>query len=279
MKRRIVMVVVAASLLAISMAGAEDIAGLPLHLKKSEMGRSVSGSETTSRRRRSWPSPPQKDIVVVDTFGVPKVDAQIRKVIARELGRDDFAYLINTHEHADHTGGNSIYADCTIVGHDLIAAGLVRDRRRGATSVLEWYPQHARRHWRRSFKGLDSDDPGLRTSKRTSFTTACSSRRTRPAGSWCHRRLTFSDRMTLDLGNTTFELSYIGGMHTASDTAIFIPEYGLLLTGDLMADVWLTDAPGCLGHLHGARRACPTIFHACSPTGTGYWPTGSASRP
>ena len=58
--------------------------------------------------------------------------------------------------------------------------------------------------------------------------------------------LTFSDRMTLDLGDTTFDLSYIGGMHTASDTAVFVPEHGLLLTGDTMADVWLTDTPGCL---------------------------------
>ena len=52
--------------------------------------------------------------------------------------------------------------------------------------------------------------------------------------------------MTLDLGDTTFELSYIGGMHTSSDTAILVPEHRLLLTGDTMADVWLTDTPGCL---------------------------------
>jgi tetratricopeptide (TPR) repeat protein len=35
-------------------------------------------------------------------------------------------------------------------------------------------------------------------------------------------------------------------MHSASDTAIFVPERGLLLTGDVMADTWLTDTPGCL---------------------------------
>jgi tetratricopeptide (TPR) repeat protein len=57
---------------------------------------------------------------------------------------------------------------------------------------------------------------------------------------------TFSDRMTLDLGDTTFELYYIGGMHSESDIAIFVPEHGLLMTGDTMADTWLTDTPGCL---------------------------------
>jgi tetratricopeptide (TPR) repeat protein len=58
--------------------------------------------------------------------------------------------------------------------------------------------------------------------------------------------LTFSDRLTLALGDTTFELYYVGGMHTASDAIVFVPERGLLLTGDLMADKWLSDRPGCL---------------------------------
>ena len=29
-----------------------------------------------------------------------------------------------THEQRDHTGSNSVYSDCTIVGHELIAAGM-----------------------------------------------------------------------------------------------------------------------------------------------------------
>ena len=45
---------------------------------------------------------------------------------------------------------------------------------------------------------------------------------------------------------TTFELYYIGGMHSSSDIAILVPEHGLLMTGDTMADIWLTDTPGCL---------------------------------
>ena len=65
--------------------------------------------------------------------------------------------------------------------------------------------------------------------------------------------------MTLDLGDTTFELSYIGGMHTASDTAILVPEHGLLLTGDTMADVWLTDTPGCLASF-SVRSGMPHDF-------------------
>ncbi len=73
----------------------------------------------------------------------------------------------------------------------------------------------------------------------------------------------FSDRMTLDMGDTTFELYYVGGMHSASDIFILVPELGLLMTGDTMADVWLTDTPGCLASFMarpGVRHDFPLLL-------------------
>jgi len=74
---------------------------------------------------------------------------------------------------------------------------------------------------------------------------------------------TFKDRAKLKVGDTTFELFYIGGMHSASDIAIFVPEHGLLLTGDTMADTWLTDTPGCLASFmarEGVRHDFPLLL-------------------
>jgi glyoxylase-like metal-dependent hydrolase (beta-lactamase superfamily II) len=244
MKTKTWLAVVAVLLLAASWAGAEEIAGLPLHVQKLGDGaiRVWIGDHISSTSIVAFAT--EKGIVVVDTFGVPKVDAKLREVIARELGRSDFAFLINTHEHGDHTGGNSVYSDCTIVGHELIADGLVaiterRDR------LLEWYPGRIA-DLEEEAQGLESDDPRAAVIEedliynRLVFEAVKAGRKLVPP------TLTFSDRMTLDLGDTTFELSYIGGMHTASDAAVFVPEHGVLLTGDTMADVWLTDRPGCL---------------------------------
>jgi glyoxylase-like metal-dependent hydrolase (beta-lactamase superfamily II) len=136
-----VFLIVAAVLLAVSAtAGAEEIAGLQLHVEKlgDDATRVWLGDYAPTTTVIAFGT--DMGIVVVDTFGAPKVDAEIRKIIARELGRNDFAYLINTHEHRDHTGGNSVYADCTIVGHELIEVGLeaiaaVRER------SLENYPR------------------------------------------------------------------------------------------------------------------------------------------
>jgi glyoxylase-like metal-dependent hydrolase (beta-lactamase superfamily II) len=244
MKFKICLIVVAALLLAVSLASAEEIAGLPLHVQKLGHGavRVWIGDHISSTSIVGFAT--EKGIVVVDTFGVPKVDAELREVIARKLGRDDFSFLINTHEHADHTGGNSVYADCTIVGHELIADGLAEIAERRAQQ-LEWYPGRIA-ELETELESLPADDPKVAVLEeeityRRLFFEAIQENQELSAPT-----LTFSDRMTLDLGDTTFELSYIGGMHTVSDTAVLVPEHSLLLTGDTMADVWLTDRPGCL---------------------------------
>ncbi len=257
MRSRVRLIVVVSLLIAVSWAGAEEIAGLPLHVAKIDDGviRLWVGDHISSTAIMAFAT--TKGIVVVDTVGIPAVDTELRRVIARELDRSDFAFLINTHEHGDHTGGNSVYDDCTIVGHELVAPGMANIAGRRDIR-LAWYPDRIA-ELENELKALPAGDPGAAVLKeniiinRLNFAVAEADEM--PATP----DLTFSDRMTLDLGDTTFELSYIGGMHTASDTSIFVPEHGILLTGDTMADVWLTDSPGCLAAFM-VRDAMPHDF-------------------
>ncbi|MRR11623.1 MBL fold metallo-hydrolase, partial [bacterium] len=124
-------------LLATLKAPAEEVAGLPLHVQRlnPKAVRVWVGDHVSTTNVVAFLT--TKGIVVVDTTGIPKVDRELRKVIARELGRSDFATLIDTHEHGDHTGGNSVYSDTVIVAHERCAAGMQRtpaQRTRG----LEW---------------------------------------------------------------------------------------------------------------------------------------------
>ncbi len=244
MKTTVRVIVVASLLLAASWAGAEEIAGLPLHVQKLDDGviRLWVGDFISSTAVTAFAT--SRGIVVVDTFGVPEIDAGLRRVIARELGRNDFAFLINTHEHSDHTGGNQVYADCTIIGHELVAPGVaaIAARRDFRTT---WYSNRIT-EIQDELENMADNDPEAAALEEDLILTRLNLEFDEAAPEPALPNLTFSDRMTLDLGDTTFELSYIGGMHTASDTAVFVPEHGLLLTGDTMADVWLTDSPGCL---------------------------------
>lgn len=257
MKNAVTLIVAALLLVAAGLAGAEEIAGLPLHVRRLGenavriwLGDFVSSTAVVALATT-------KGIVVVDTVGIPKVDEALRKVIAREFGRDDFVMLINTHEHGDHTGGNSVYADCTIVGHEAIVQAMQappRDNR-------EWIEWSTRRIAGQEAE-LTTLQPGSEEARKVAEQLVMgrlllANSQSRPAQVAPIR--TFSDRLKLDMGDTTFELYWIGGLHSASDTAILIPERGLLLTGDTMADTWLTDTPGCLASF-GARPDVPHDF-------------------
>ncbi len=225
-------------------AAAETVAGLPLHIENFDSGaiRVWIGDHISSSATIAVPT--RDGLVIIDSTGNPKVDRELRRIIAREFGRDDFKYLINTHEHWDHTGGNSVYDDCIIVGHELVAEGMARNVENRQRNI-DWLTNRIV-ELEEEIKQAAADLPELPRLKEELILDRLNLAAKQENAPPVPPTKTFADRMELNLGDTTFELSYIGGMHTASDIAIFIPEHGMLLTGDTMADVWLTDTPGCL---------------------------------
>ena len=244
MRKATWLIVAVLVLMAATWSAAEEIAGLPLHVKK--LGptaiRVWVGDYVSSSAPVAFAT--SKGIVVVDTLGIPSLDAELRKVFARELGRRDFTMLINTHEHADHTRGNVVYEDCTIVGHEQVAAGMnawAGDDQRAAERLAKFIQEGDEK--------LAKLDPGSKEAKelKERLTIHRLNLEARQAGTkLVPPNRTFKDRLKLSMGDTTFDMFFIGGMHSASDIAIFVPEQGVLLTGDTMADAWLTDSPGCL---------------------------------
>lgn len=247
--------------LAAAGAAAEDVAGLPLHIEK--VGTSAIrlwvGDVISSTAPVAMPT--KKGILVIDTTGNPPVDRELRRIIARELGRNDFKYLINTHEHSDHTGANAVYADCTIIGHEAIAAGMAAQEAE-RPRYLEWATRHATEleHELQVELGKQPVDAAATKKLREQLTLSrLNLDRLQSGEKGLPPTKTFADRMQLDCGDTHVEMFWIGGMHSASDIAIFVPEQRLLLTGDTMADTWLTDTPGCLASF-AARSGVPHDF-------------------
>ena len=235
----------------------EEVAGLPLHVQRLDaktvrvwVGDFVSTTNVVAFATA-------RGVVVVDTTGVPRIDRELRGVIARELGRTDFAVLIDTHEHGDHTGGNSVYADTAIVAHERCAAGMRRnpaERER----ILAWQTQRLGELEKEAAKHPAGSVEARKAAEQLTFERLNHEVWKENAEPALPTR-TFSDRLTLDMGDTTFELSFIGGMHSASDIAVFVPERGILMTGDTMADRWLTETPGCLASFM-AREGIPHDF-------------------
>jgi len=252
----------AALLLLATGAVAEEVAGLPVHIQRLApeairiwIGDTISSTATVAIATDGG-------LVIIDTTGFPRVDGELRRIIAREFGRSDFKILINTHEHGDHTGGNCVYSDCEIVGHELVEAGMAAqagDRQR----MIDWNTTRIG-ELRAQIAALPADSAATKRSLREQLTlTELTLETGKSDAATCPPTRTFADRLTLNVGRTAFELYYIGGMHSASDIAVFVPTLGLLMTGDTMADTWLTDTPGCLASFTarpGVRHDFPLLL-------------------
>jgi glyoxylase-like metal-dependent hydrolase (beta-lactamase superfamily II) len=177
-----------------------------------------------------------RGIVVVETSLVRSNDARIRAAIEKEFGRKDFKYLINTHYHHDHTCGNQVYAEATIVAHrtvpegmkgELTGEGLVKLVEKFKTMLLDWgeglkkaAPDSREYHFFREGLVLLKTVIGeLQEGFVPTFPSVL-----------------FDKSLILDMGDMTVELYAVGGTHTEGDIMIFVPEEGLVAIGDMWPD-------------------------------------------
>jgi glyoxylase-like metal-dependent hydrolase (beta-lactamase superfamily II) len=223
---------------------AGSVEGLPLHVKKitDNVIRIWAGDYISSTAVSAIAT--KKGIVVIDSTDNPKLDQAFRKVIEKELGRNDFKYLINTHGHGDHTNGNGVYADCEIIAHES-AAEMMKENFSDIPRAIEWLNRDIQRLNDEIASGKLNDEQKAAANERLIIDTlAVEFWQSSPKPVFPTR--TFRDKLVLDCGDTTLELYQAGGTHTQSDIFILVPQKGVLFTGDMMADRWLTDTPGCL---------------------------------
>jgi glyoxylase-like metal-dependent hydrolase (beta-lactamase superfamily II) len=223
---------------------AESVEGLPLHIQKitDNVIRIWVGDYISSTAVSAIAA--QKGIVVIDSTEIPKLDQAFRKIIQKEFGRKDFKYLINTHGHGDHTNGNGVYADCQIIAHES-AAEMMKENFSNFPRLSEWKNQDMQRLKNEIASGKLNAEQKAAANEQL-IIDALSGEFMKSSPKPVLPTKTFSDKLVLDCGDAVFELYRAGGTHTRSDIFILVPQKGLLFTGDMMADKWLTDTPGCL---------------------------------
>jgi glyoxylase-like metal-dependent hydrolase (beta-lactamase superfamily II) len=175
----------------------------------------------------------KEGLVVVDTGTTVTFTRAYRAKIEEVFGRGDFRYVVNTHYHYDHTVGNPVFAEATVIAHELTRDRMVnwnqnRDR---------FVDQQAVRvdGWRSTLETLDAADeqaPRLRDLV-ASYGQMCDDLR----GEYEPHlpTITFSDRMHVDLGDIAMDLYYFGpGTHTGDDIMVHFPDLNVVATGDLL---------------------------------------------
>jgi glyoxylase-like metal-dependent hydrolase (beta-lactamase superfamily II) len=175
----------------------------------------------------------QKGIVVVDAGMSNSLTAKYCKIIETTFGRNDFLYLINTHSHQDHTGGNQIFSEATIIGHQNCPAEMAEywKNREEIKGSLATTLKNRTNTLKKLKSGTDDWTEAFcrKAYSQYSYYDLEHDRIVTPP------KLTFSDSLTLPIGDMTLNLFYFGPAHSRSDILVHIPELKLLLTGDLFS--------------------------------------------
>ncbi|MDG9706332.1 MBL fold metallo-hydrolase [Streptomyces sp. DH37] len=152
--------------------------------------------------------------VLVDTAATEARARRLRREVER-VAPGGPGVVVNTHFHGDHTFGNGQFTPrAVVVAHE----GTRADSAEAGLGLCGLWP------------GVEWGEVPL----------------TLPT-------LTFHDELTLRAGDLRVELLHLGPAHTANDVVAWVPERGVLFTGDL---VWSGVTPFVLmGSVSGSLRA------------------------
>jgi|WetSurMetagenome_2_1015567.scaffolds.fasta_scaffold29609_4 glyoxylase-like metal-dependent hydrolase (beta-lactamase superfamily II) len=175
----------------------------------------------------------EQGIVLIDAGISTALTAKYRIIIENKFLQDDYKYVINTHGHPDHIGGNSIFSQAKVVGHENcrneVSERLTNPEKliMSLWDIVEDYEQK-----------LQQSVPN------TSEWDGIFTQKIRYMGAYFDVKnnisvkipdITFSDSMKLDLGDTTIEMIYFGKFHSNSDIVIYVPEISMIFIGDLFS--------------------------------------------
>jgi glyoxylase-like metal-dependent hydrolase (beta-lactamase superfamily II) len=184
-----------------------------------------------------------RGVVVIETNLSRSADVRIRRAIEAEFGRRDIKYLINTHFHHDHTCGNQVYADATIVGHRTVPEGMKSELTGdGLVKLIEMFQSQAQR-WEEELKKAAPGSEEFQYYREAVLLAKSAIAELQEGFRPTTPTVLFEKCMILDMGDMTLELYSVGGTHTVSDIMIFIPEEGLVAIGDMWPDRLLPYLP------------------------------------
>ncbi|PJI38516.1 MBL fold metallo-hydrolase [Ferrovibrio sp.] len=140
-------------------------------------------------------------VMVIDTQATPKMANQVIEYI-RKVTDKPIKYVLLTHYHAVRVLGASAYRPEQVLASDATRSLIVE---RGKE---DWDSEYGR--FPRLFRSAESI-PGL---------------------TW--PTMTFPQKFTLYMGKRRVEIMHLGRGHTAGDTVAWVPDAGVLFSGDLV---------------------------------------------
>ncbi len=168
-----------------------------------------------------------KGLVVFNTFWSGITAKKFREAIARGLQRSDFAYTLNLVDRLDLFGGNAVYKDTTIIGHESFLNKYRGKEKEVAAEInrlidmWRWKEEVSRKRLETQKKGSEKaviEEQWLRT---------CGKRaeELEKGFSLVLPDKVYNDRMEVDLGDLTLKLIWFGKAGNYNGmTVVVVPE-------------------------------------------------------
>ncbi|MDA3818008.1 MAG: MBL fold metallo-hydrolase [Prolixibacteraceae bacterium] len=171
-------------------------------------------------------------IVLIDTQNSPANAKLVKSAVIDYFSDSTFTYIINTHGHSAHSGGNCIFDQNRIVAHSNSADEI----KNYDDLFLGQTVEYLRKKIYHNSNILDTITTEDNVSD--SINEAIDMYKFYEADLINNYRvrypdLTFEEEMTLTPGNKTIELSYMGKGHGNADILVYIKEEKTLCTGNL----------------------------------------------
>jgi cyclase len=138
-------------------------------------------------------------VVMIDSCNSP-LDSRRMAAAIKKITDKPVVFLIDTETHSDHTANHFIFSPpATVINHAGAGAGMKK----------EYNPKRA--------ETLAAQSPEMRE--------ALKGEKMIPP------HIEYKDRMTINLGERTFELIYLKNVHSFADTVIWLPKERVLFAG------------------------------------------------
>ncbi len=165
--------------------------------------------------------------IVVDSFMTTLGAAELRAVAEQLTGRSVYM-LVNTHWHGDHTFGNQVFADVSIVATEPTSRAIATD----TTSDLDAYGAELDMAKTRFEAMLESDSEADRITAERRLRRLALLRSDVGIFEMTLPNVLIDSELIVDDQRRVEILTY-GGGHTDSDVFLWIPDVGTIVAGDL----------------------------------------------
>lgn len=153
----------------------------------------------------------EKGLVIFDSFWSEKTAEMFKEDISKNLNLNDFPYLINMVDRLDMIGGNAAYKEAIIVGHENIITKYSREelvKKELAESIEMWREKEG--YSRNRLQNLETGSE--KALKEENWMNKCITMADELENSFSLvlPRISYNDKITLDLGNIKINLFWFG---------------------------------------------------------------------